>query len=277
MFAAALVTLRETLETSLVVSIVFVALHRLQAKQHDIVVWFGVLVGVACSLLFALALDVLAARFEGPLEAAYEGTTMLLAAGLLTWMIVWMYQRRREIKSDIVRKVEEHVSNGYLAGIFFLVLFSTMREGVETVIFLKALAMQSSAIGQLFGGFLGIAVAVVLSIFLFRGIELVPIRRVFTVSSVLLILFAAGLFAHGIHEFQELGLLPILSTELWNWNPPLLADGTYPLLHDQGVIGGMFAALFGYNGNPTGLELLAYCSYIAGMAALWRSMSRRTA
>jgi high-affinity iron transporter len=274
MFAASLVTLRETLETTLVVSIVLLALQQLNARRYNIVVWLGVLAGALLSLAFAFLLDAFAAKFEGPLEQAYEAITMVLAGGLLTWMIVWMFQRRREVKGEITRKVQEHMSNGYLAGIFFLVLTSTMREGIETVIFLKALIIQSSGGYELFGGFAGIAVAIFLSILLFRGIAGIPMRKIFTVSSVLLMLFAAGLLAHAVHEIQELGYLSLWSTELWNINPPLLVDGSYPLLHEKGLIGSMFAALLGYNGNPSGLELATYVSYLALMALLWRKMAK---
>ncbi|MFW9958766.1 MAG: FTR1 family protein, partial [Candidatus Odinarchaeota archaeon] len=88
-------------------------------------------------------------------------------------------------------------------------------------------------------------------------------RSLFKWTSVFLILFASGMIAYGIHELQEAGLLLIGPLEIWNINPPLLPDGSYPLLHENGAIGGLAKTLFGYNGNPSALEVVAYLAYIA--------------
>jgi high-affinity iron transporter len=79
------------------------------------------------------------------------------------------------------------------------------------------------------------------------------------------------MIAYGIHELQEAGLLLIGPLEVWNINPPLLPDGSYPLLHDSGAIGGLAKALFGYNGNPSALEVVAYLAYLAmAISYFWR-------
>jgi high-affinity iron transporter len=78
------------------------------------------------------------------------------------------------------------------------------------------------------------------------------------------------MIAYGIHELQEAGLLLIGPLEIWNINPPLLPDGSYPLFHDNGAIGGLAKALFGYNGNPSALEVVAYFTYITvAFSYLW--------
>ncbi|MHA2374504.1 MAG: hypothetical protein ACXAEB_15980, partial [Candidatus Thorarchaeota archaeon] len=86
-----------------------------------------------------------------------------------------------------------------------------------------------------------------------------------------LILFAAGMVAYGIHELQEAGLLLIGPLEIWDINPPILPDGSYPLLHEKGAIGAMAKALLGYNGNPGALEVVAYVGYLAiAFVFYWR-------
>ncbi|MFW9955988.1 MAG: FTR1 family protein, partial [Candidatus Thorarchaeota archaeon] len=99
-------------------------------------------------------------------------------------------------------------------------------------------------------------------------------RSLFKWTSVFLILFASGMIAYGIHELQEAGLLLIGPLEVWNINPPLLPDGSYPLFHENGAIGGLAKVLFGYNGNPSALEVVAYLSYIA-LAGLFFWRKRR--
>ncbi len=277
MIPAALITLRETLEASLVVGIVFAFLHRIGERKYDTTVWLGVLAGMLVSFAVAVAFRMTIGEFEGSAEQMYEGLTMFAGAGLLSWMILWMLNQRRTIRREIEGKVSGHVLEERMLGIFLLVLVSTAREGVETVIFLQALLVHADAGMQLFGGLLGIAIAVVASYFLFRGIEIIPLRRMFSVTSVLLVLFAAGLVAHGVHEFQEAGLLPFLTEPLWNLNPAPLSETTYPLLHENGAIGSIFKGLLGYNGNPSGLELIAYAGYLAGVSAVWKMLGTKRA
>lgn len=274
MFAATLITLRETLEASLVVGIVLAFLQRTGQRKYDIIVWLGVFGGMIVSFILALVFQALFGGFTGAAEQIYEGITMLVAAALLTWMIVWMIRQRRAIRSEIEGKVSKHVAQQWPLGIFALVLVSTAREGIETVIFLNALLVHSHAGYQIFGGIAGIVIAIGLSYFLFRGIEVIPMRKFFAVTGVLLILFAAGLVSHGIHEFQEAGLISVLSRPLWDINPPVLTEGIYPLLHDHGMIGGFLRSLFGYTGSPSGLEVIGYLAYILGISWLWRQMSR---
>jgi len=83
-------------------------------------------------------------------------------------------------------------------------------------------------------------------------------------------LFAAGLVAHGIHELQEAAVLPIFIEEVWNINPAVAADGSYPLLHEKGSIGSIAKGVLGYNGNPTLLEVFVYIMYLTGIGYLWR-------
>ena len=266
MIPAALITLRETLEASLVIGIVLAFLHRTGDRKLDAAVWFGVLGGMLLSAAIALLFHFAAVDFQGRTEQIYEGVTMMLASALLTWMILWMLQQRRSLRKNIEGKVSLHAAEKDALGIFLLVFVSTAREGVETVIFLKALILHSHAGMHLFGGILGTLIAVVLSFFLFRGIEILPLKRVFGVSSILLIFFSAGLVAHGVHEFQEAGFLPVLQSILWDTNP---------FLHEDGLTGSILKSLFGYNGNPTGLELGAYGLYLAGISVLWRKQSTR--
>ena len=81
----------------------------------------------------------------------------------------------------------------------------------------------------------------------------INLKRLFNVSSVLLILFAAGLVAHGFHEFEEARLLPGIITPLFDINN---------ILNENGLVGSFLKGLFGYNGNPSLLEVISYASYL---------------
>jgi high-affinity iron transporter len=95
------------------------------------------------------------------------------------------------------------------------------------------------------------------------------LRVFFSVTSVLLLFFAAGLFSLAVHEFQEAGLLPLTVEHVWNLNP---------LLPEDSPLGEVLSALFGYNGDPSLLEVLAYVAYwvLALVGVRWW-VNRRTA
>lgn len=203
MTAVSIITFRETLEVSLIVGIVFSYLRVAQNRQYSIFVWLGVLVGVVASVLLALLFHISFGGFEGKAEALYEGCAMFIAAFLITWMVFWMHKQSRSFEHSVEMKVSRHVHNNHPLGIFFLIFVSTVREGVETVIFLQAALVQSGGASQVLAGFLGMAVAIGVGYLLYRGVLLLNIRHFFTVTSALLMLFAATLVAQGMHELQE--------------------------------------------------------------------------
>ena len=89
----------------------------------------------------------------------------------------------------------------------------------------------------------------------------------------LLILFAAGLVAHGVHEFEEAGVLTGLVSPLYDINPTVTVEGVYPMLHEKGIIGSFLKGLFGYNGNPSLLEVMVYIGYLSLIFILYTRIS----
>jgi high-affinity iron transporter len=145
--------------------------------------------------------------------------------------------------------------------LFSLAFVAVVREGIETVLFLTAAAFSATPTQTLIGGALGLALAVILGWLIFAAGKRLDVRLFFQVTSVLLILFAAGLTAHGTYELQEARLLPAVVEQVWDINPVL----------DEGSVTGAFLkALFGYNGNPSLLEVIVYSTYLAivGIASL---------
>jgi high-affinity iron transporter len=262
MLAAALITFREGLEAALIVGIVLGYLKKTGHMDRQQGVWWGVVVAVAASLAAALGLQAVGARFEGRAEEVFEGMTMLLAAGVLTWMVFWMQAQGRRIKGQLEEEVRQAVAAEQSWALFSLAFLAVVREGIETVLFLSAAVFASSPVQTLTGGLVGLAAAVVVGWLLFAASVRLDVRRFFRVTGVLLIVFAAGLVAHGVHEFQEAGLLPILTEHVWDINP---------ILNEKSTLGSILTSLFGYNGNPSLIEVLSYVGYyvVIGLAT-WR-------
>ncbi len=262
MLAAALITFREGLEAALIVGIVLGYLKKTGHIDRQRSVWWGVAAAVVASLIAALGLQAVGARFEGRAEQVFEGVTMLLAAGVLTWMVFWMQAQGRRIKGQLEEEVRQAVAAEQSWGLFSLAFLTVVREGIETVLFLSAAVFTSSPVQTLTGGLGGLAVAVVVGWLLFAASVRLDVRRFFRVTGVLLIVFAAGLVAHGVHEFQETGLLPILVEHVWDINH---------VLDERSTLGSVLKSLFGYNGNPSLIEVLSYVGYyvVIGLAT-WR-------
>ena len=115
-------------------------------------------------------------------------------------------------------------------------------------------------------------ITLVLGYFIFVGSKKINIKAFFNATSVILVLFAAGLTAHGVHEFQEAKILPTYVEHVWDINPEVNPDGTYPALHENGYIGSILKGLLGYNGNPSLLEVISYIAYIVLVIILWRNI-----
>lgn len=267
MTAALLITLRETLEASLIVGVMLAFLHRTQNREKNPVIWAGVGAGVLTSALIGWAVLVFAGSFEGRAEAIYEGVTMLVAAGLITWMVVWLASNGRKMKAAIEQQIQVHLETGALLSLFFLVYTSILREGVETVIFLQAAFLQSQEAYAHFGAISGVVLAVGMSWLLFRGmLKWFSLSRFFQCTGILLMFFAAGLTAHGIHELQEAGVFPIIIEHIWDFNH---------IIDENGTVGSLLKGVFGYNGNPNLLEALAYGMYLVGAGSLWHWMQKK--
>lgn len=264
MFAAGLITFRETLEAALVVGIVLTFLTKTNQHTFKKFVWRGIGVGIFISVVLAFTLETFFGGFTGKIEEIFEGVLMLITASFLTWMILWVH-RQKDVAKKIKEKVALHVEKGYGFGIFTLVASSVFREGTETVLYLKA-ASFASGTNQFVGAILGIVLATVFGFFLFRWALRVNISLVFNITSVFLLLFAAGLVAHGVHEFQEAGFLPIFSFDpVFNFS--------YILDH-KSAVGSFLRTLFGYTSKPTILELVSYGSYIGFVFWLQRTTDR---
>ena len=266
MLESFLVTSRETLEASLVVGIVLAYLNKTNNQNYKKTVYYGIVVGILTSIIAAFIFMFFAGGFEGKTEEIFEGITMLIGAFLLTTMILWM-MRQRHIAKEIEGKVERHLMNTRPLfshiGIFMLIFVAIIREGVETVIFLNAVNYATGI--NFIGGTLGIIAAIIAGYLFFVSTKKINLKKLFNLSSILLILFAAGLVAHGVHEFEEAGVVSGIITPLFDINH---------ILNEKGLIGGFLKGLFGYNGNPSLLEVIFYVSYLLLIFYLYRRIEK---
>ena len=257
--------LREGIEAALIVGIVFGVLTKIKRTEFAPVVWGGVVAAIFVSLGVALALNRVGASLEGEAEEIFEGLTMLLAAGLLTWMIFWMQRQGSQVKQMLESDVQRAASSGQIWGLFTIPFITVLREGIETALFLTAAAMTANAQETFIGGLAGLLTAAVLGLLLFAATARLNVRRFFQITSAFLILFAAGLLAHGVHELNEVGWIPTIVEHVWDLNP---------ILNENSTLGLFLKTLFGYNGNPSLTEVIAYVGYFVVLFFGVRNMGR---
>jgi len=257
MFPSFLLSLREGLEAALLIGIVLGALRKTNHPELRPAVWAGAISAMFASLVAALIMNLLGAELEGRAEEIYEGITMLLAAGVLTWMIFWMQHQAHSLKTGIEQDVWRATRQNGVKAIFLLAFLTVVREGIELALFLTATAMTTSAQQTLIGALIGLAAAILLGWLLFAATVKLNLSSFFRLTSILLIFFAAGLVAYGVHEFNEAGLIPPIIEHVWDINY---------ILDEQSTLGSLLKALFGYNGNPSLSEILAYLAYFALVA-----------
>jgi high-affinity iron transporter len=262
--AAFVVSLREGIEAALLVSIILAYLRQVDAASRSRTVWWGTGLAVAVSVAIGAVIFAVGAEFEGTAEQLFEGLVTLTAVGVLTWMIFWMRSQGSRIKGQLQHKVDTALlAGGFALGA--LAFVAVLREGIETALFIFA-AAEGTAVevgnvgAQLLGAFLGLGLAVVLAVLLYRRAIHLDLRTFFRVTGLALIVVAAGLFAFSLHELQEAGWLPFLTGTAFD------VSATLP---DDSGLGGVVRSLVGYNAAPSWLEVVGWASYLIAVGGLF--------
>lgn len=276
-----LVVLRESIEAALIVGIMWAYLDKTDNKEYQKYLAYGTISAILLSLVLGGGIVLVLGELAGFWEKMFEGIASISATFVLSYVIIWMSKHARTIKSEIEGKLAYGLTKSYrsktsIQAIFILAFVAVAREGLETVLFLTPLL--SIDLGStILGSILAIVVALVLSLAAKRQIYALDIGKFFKYTSLILIIFAAGLFGYGIHEIIEAveimgfgydsdGEPMFLFSYAWDINP---ADKTHPL-HEKGSIGIWFKALLGYDGNPEWIRVMGYVGYWIWAASFYR-------
>ncbi len=255
MVSALVIGLREGLEAALVVGMLLSYLSRVGRRDRAPSVWLGAVLAALVALGGGAVIFAMGGELEGTSEELFEGTALLLAVGVLSYMIYWMREQARDLRGNLQRRAAAalEASRWSLTAVAFLVV---VREGLEMALFLFGSAEASSPVATLAGGLLGLAGAIAVGYAIYRGGLRLNLGAFFSITGVLLVFFAAGMLAHGLHEYVEAGILPGLVDPLWD------ASAALP---DGSTRGQLVESLVGFSGTPTLLEVLAYVGYLAVM------------
>lgn len=255
-----LILFRESLEAFLLVGILVAYLYRLDGQRYVKWIYAGVAAGLVGSFVAAFVLQVVIDQFNNEFyRAILTASIMLVATCILTYMAIWMHKQARAHTEQAKQQLRDYMTAGNVVGVAMLAFVSVWREGIETVLFLSALAYTGEPL-SIPGGLAGMALAVALVWLLVSGTRRVPLQPFFRYTSLILIVIAAGLLGSAINMLQGAGVLPETG--------PIFDISA--ILPDTTGIGVFLRGLFGYNASPTMPQFGLWAAYLVIAVVLWR-------
>src|SRR3954453_1151103 len=199
------IVLREGFEATLLIGLILGVLSKTGQREHVRAVWIGAGAALATSIVIGAILFAAVGELHGHAEQLYEGTAMLLAACVVTWMVFWMRKQARTLGGHLRSQVTSAVVAGGGLALASVAFIGVAREGLESALFLFASVGDDGVLATVIGGSLGALAAVTLGYLFYRGTVRLDLRRFFMATGVLVIGFAAYLIMGGMHELGEAG------------------------------------------------------------------------
>jgi high-affinity iron transporter len=258
-----MLSFREVLEIGLLSSLILTYLSRAQMGYLTRYVWLGIVSGVVASTIVGVLLWTLYGGLPEAYETLFESLTLFLAAGVLTWVLFWLAKHRNDLlKKTLQKHVDAFSERKAVGGIFILAFLMVFREGIEIVLFLLPFFISAPA-ETFVGTLLGATIAAGLSCTFFLFGTYINLKKVFYYSSLVIVLIVAGMVGSGTHELIE--FLSLHGTTL-GWFGDFayrLSISSDSIWSHKGVVGLLFAFLFGYTSEMEWGRLLVQVSYMA--------------
>jgi high-affinity iron transporter len=258
-----IIGLREGVEAALIVGIIATFLRQQGRRDAMRAMWFGVAAAIAICVAVGVALELLNQDLPERQQEMLETVIGAAAVGIVTFMVVWMRRRSRNLSGELRASAGAALAEGSTKALLAMAFFAVIREGVETVVFLLAVfqSAQNPAAGGI-GAILGLLGAVVIGTLIYRGGLRLNYSRFFRITGALLVLVAAGLMATTIHTAHEAGWLNAAQTPAidLSW---LVMPGTWT--------SSLLTGMLGWQPHPTQAEVTGYFLYLipALLYVLW--------
>lgn len=266
MLASLLIVFREILEAGLIVGIVLAATEGVY--RRGIWVAGGVAAGVLGAALVAGFAGALSNALQGMGQELFTVGILCVAVLMLSWHIIWMAKHGREMAIEM-KTAGAAVKGGdkSLLALATVVAVAVLREGSEVVLFLYGIAVSSNEgpVPLLIGGVLGLGLGALLSYLLYRGLVIIPMRHLFSVTNWLVALLAAGMAGQAAAVLANLDLVPTWGDAVWD------SSG---ILAEDSLVGRALHALVGYSERPFGVQIVAYVATLAVLVALSRIIGK---
>jgi FTR1 family protein len=203
MIEAFVITLREGVEAALVVCLALAYLKKTGRPELGRTVWTGVVLAALLSIGAAVAIKLTDFNTEG----AVEGVVLLVSCAMVSWLVFWMWRHGKKLKQQTEARLGA-LSGGPKFGIFLFAFLLVLREGVESILMLIPVDFTTDSVLAAAGAVAGLVIAIALGVAFMKGSLRVDLRKFFSVTTIILLLFAFQLLVGGLHEFAEAGLIP---------------------------------------------------------------------
>lgn len=267
MLASLLIVFREVIEAGLIVGIVLAATQRVPGRS--LWIGFGIAGGITGACIVAGFAEQLAGMFQGSGQELFNAAILFVAVLMLGWHNVWMASHGKQMANEM-RRMGAEVSLGQktLTALAVVVGVAVLREGSEVVLFLYGIAAQGgqTTASLLAGGGLGLMAGAAVSALMYFGLLTIPARLLFSVTSGLITLLAAGMASQAILFLQQGGYFEYMTSTLWD---------TSWLLPEGGIAGRMLHTLVGYTDAPNGAQLVVYILTVLTIRLLMRLVHGR--
>jgi high-affinity iron transporter len=262
MLATLIIVFREVIEAGLIIGIVMSATRGVRGRGGW--VSLGIAAGVVGACLVAAFADSIANMVAGAGQEIFNASVMAIAVVMLGGHNIWMAREGRQLGQDM-QSLGADVAGGSrsLAAMAVVVGVAVLREGSEIALFLYGIALSegSSALTMFLGGAIGVALGGAVSAAMYFGLLRIPTRHVFTVTSRLIALLAAGMAAQATVFLQQAGLVNVYSRVVWD---------TSGILSEGSLTGKALHSLIGYSDRPTGIQLIVYVATLVIIFTLMR-------
>ena len=261
MLGALIIVFREVLEAGLIVGIVMAATRGVEGRGRWISIGIGA--GVVGAAIVAAFAGVISQAFQGSGQELFNAGILAVAVVMLMWHNAWMARHGREIAAEM-RSIGTAVSEGAkpLTALAVVIGVAVLREGSEVVLFLYGIMAQgTSGSALLVGGLLGILAGAAFTALTYFGLLAIPQRYIFSVTSWLIALLAAGMAAQSVQFLNNAGFAEVLGNTVWD---------TSWILSDGSILGKLMHTLIGYTERPTELQLTVYVGTLFAMGLLMR-------
>jgi high-affinity iron transporter len=249
-----IIGLREGIEAALVIGIFLGYLAKIERPDLRRHVYVGTISAGFTSAGIAGVLFAMSIRLAGPGELLFEGIAMLVAVAVITSMVLWMMKASRSIKIHVQQKIDAALSDRRAFSLSLLAFIVVLREGIETALLVFGVGELTSLLEAVIGIGLGLLVAGIIGVGIVRVSWRLNLKRFFQVTGVFLVIIAAGLFAHAVHELQEASGSSFAAMPLYDLSVAFPHNESNP-------VGYLLRGIVGYSANPTVLEGAAYLAY----------------
>ncbi len=262
--------LREGVEAALIVAILLAYLNRSGNIGQAPGIWLGAGLAILLSVLAGVVIFQTAGSLEAPYEQYFEGTAMLIAAAVVTWMLFWMRRQSMALRGELHARIERTLTEGSAFGLALLAFSAVIREGLETSIFLvgQATSVRADASSIVLGAVLGLVASVGIGWIFYTGSRRIDLRSFFRWTGIGLIFIAAGLLSQAVHELIEVGAIPIGTQTAYDASR---------VLPDASGVGQFLRAILGYSAAPEFTTLGVHIAYLVAVLGLYLRPTRPAA